>query len=215
MKKISFRKILASTVISLFVVQIFYTAVFEPKLAVAATAIDSVIVTLNVTSGVAITNGADVTMSQPLGSSANQAIGASSWGVTTNSSSGYALTVTASTNPALKSSGNQFADASATPAAWSTLVPSSSYQFGFSANGTDADSAFGTATAVCGSGNIPDVTALYRGFAYTTPITIASTNSVTPVAGTTTNICFAAEQKGVFAPSGTYTATITGTATAS
>lgn len=212
------KKIIASSTISLLLLPIFYTTFVEPLVATAATAPDTVVITLNVDSGLTISAPADILMTPNIGTVANNSISATgaTWTVVTNSATGYALTVQASTTAALKSGGNQFTDAPATPAAWS--IPAASTQFGFSARqastGWVNTTTWGTG-ADCGSAGTPNATLKYGGFNGATPITIATFNTATPIAGQATNVCFAAGQNGVFAPAGVYTATVTATATAS
>ena len=240
MKKKYIKKILAASVISLLFVQVLYIFVIEPTVTTAATpASDTVLVTLNVTSGVSITPGADAPMTPDLGISANQSIGNSAWTVKTNSVTGYTLAVKADNAPALRvladPTNRFFADytetagtcsnvtyttratcegASAiwtpTPEQWATSTGSK--EFGYSAYGTDVPAKWGTGSS-CGSAGVPLTTMNYAGFT-TTNNDIASSGTVTTTTGTTTNICFAAEQNTVFAPSGTYNATITATASA-
>jgi hypothetical protein len=204
----------------LFFVQGLYLAA-EPIITNAATTVtDDVIVTLNVDSGVAISDGLDATMSPNIGVTAMRSVGTSSWIVTTNNSAGYTLAVKASTTPALDKpaapSPDSFADytpASAlVPETWVTVAPTAK-EFGFSARGIDALASFGTATTCGNTGNgSPDVNSKYLGFA-TSDKQIATRASVTPFAGIQSYICFAAEQgTGVYAAAGAYTATITATA---
>ena len=183
----------------------------EPTFAIQE---DEVIVTLNVVTGITISDGADVTMSPSLGITSDTSIGETSWIVKTNNFSGYKLDVKASTAPALANATDSFADYSetvlGTPETWS--VGSGDYEFGFSAYGDDvADGTWGTGVG-CGTHTTISTNNLnYLGFK-TTDKTIATRNSVTPNTGVQTNVCFAAEQKDVYAPPGTYTATITATA---
>ena len=113
-----------------------------------ATATDNVIVTLDVTTGITISDGANVTMAPTLGVTADQSIGTSSWIVKTNAALGYTWQVKASAAPALVSGANSFADfteaVSGTPEVWS--VAGGAKEFGYSAFGTD--------TAYCHMGNI-------------------------------------------------------------
>lgn len=208
------KKILSATFISLFLIQVLYVFIFETTIVSAATASDNIVVTLNVDAGITISDGAAVTMSPNLGTSVNGSIGSSSWLVKTNNTTGYKLDVKASASPALVSGGNSFADYTETsigvPETWS--VPLSAKEFGYSAYGNDTLTATWGTGAGCGSSGAPLGTMKYVGFK-TTDKTIATTGVPTPYAGTTTNICFAVEQDTVYAPSGTYTATITATAT--
>ncbi len=170
-------------------------------------------VTLDVTSGITISAGADVLMAPNIGVASDSAIGSSSWTVKTNSTNGYTLAVKASASPALVSGGNSFADyhAGGTPATWSVGVGNK--EFGYSAYGTDTDTGTWGTAASCGSAGVPDGSQNYAGFSMSNH-TIATRAAVTPNAGIATTICFAAAQNSVYAPSGTYTATITATATA-
>lgn len=217
MKKSFLKKIFVASLMSLFILQAFYFAV-EPTLSDAATVDDSVVVTLNVTSGVSISDGANSTMLPSIGITSDRAVGSSSWTVATNSVTGYTLAVKASTTPALRNgSTDNFADytesPSGTPDTWS--VASGAKEFGYSAYGANvATGTWGTHTDCGNTGTgVVATGSRYRGFS-TSDVTIASLSGVTPVAGITTNICFAAQQNNVYAASGTYTATITATATA-
>jgi len=186
----------------------------EPTFAIQKN--DEVIVTLNVETGITISDGDDVTMLPTMGILSNSAIGETTWTVKTNNVSGYKLDVKASTEPAMAhtTTTDTFADYSetvlGTPETWS--VGSGDYEFGFSAYGDDvADGTWGTGVG-CGTHTTISTNNLnYLGFK-TTDKTIATRSSVTPNVGVETNICFAAEQKDVYAPSGEYTATITATA---
>lgn len=215
MKKIHIKKILASSLISLFFIQILYF-VAEPNIADAVTATaGDVVVTLNVTSGITISGGGATTLSPNISMTNDKALGQSSWTVTTNNVIGYNLTVVASTNPALVNTpaADNFLDyteaVSGTPETF--VGPSSgTKEFGFTVYGTDALASFG-APANCGTASAPS--GKYEGLKYTTPILIASKAVVTPSTGDVTNICFAAQQNTVYAKSGAYTATVSATAT--
>ncbi len=179
----------------------------------AISATNSVLVTLQVDTGISISTGANVTMSPNIGIVSNSSIGGSSWVVKTNGVNGYQLSVKASTAPALQSGANSFADyipaVAGTPETWT--VASGNKEFGFSAYGANVSTAtWGTGTD-CGTAGNPNALLKYLNLA-TTDRTIATSNTVTSTSGTQTNICFAAQQNTVYAPSGTYTATITATA---
>ncbi|HNU95648.1 MAG TPA: hypothetical protein PKK32_01655 [Candidatus Paceibacterota bacterium] len=177
---------------------------------------DEVIVTLNVETGITISKEDDVTMLPTLGIASDTSIGQTSWTVKTNNVAGYNLNVKASSSPAMVHSNtvNSFADYSETssgvPETWS--VASGDYEFGFSAYGDDVEDTTWGVGVDCGTSSTISTNDLnYLGFK-TTDKTIATRSSVTPNVGVETNICFAAEQKDVYAPSGVYTATITATA---
>lgn len=210
MKKIFVKKIISISLVSIFILPVVYTTLVEPTIATAVSVSDSVLVTLTVDSGITITSPADVVMIPNLGISASSSIGNATWNVKTNHATGYSLGVKASSAPALVSGVNSFADyQTGVPTAWT--LPATSYQFGFSAFGTNVSAAYGTG-ASCGSSGTPLGTLNYKGF--TTSDTIIATQAVvTSPAGMDTTVCFAAGQNGVYAPSGVYTATITATAT--
>jgi hypothetical protein len=208
----NFKKIL---VLSLFVT-LMGVGVFqalESSSLYAAQASDSVIVTLNVTTGISITSPADVSMSTDLGVSANTAVATTTWNVKTNNVLGYTLGLAASTNPAMQSGAAIIKDYSTTsmPSTWSVTNDA---KFGFSVLGTDV------ATATWGTGNFCNgaatssisTTLKYYGL-YTVATTVASRTSTTTTSGTNTTVCYAVEQNNVYIASGTYTATVTATAT--
>lgn len=210
------KKINKKVLVALFSLFAFIVFQFYPILenASAATASDNVIVTLDVDTGITISDGANVTMAPNIGVASDGSIGSSSWIVRTNSALGYTLAVKASASPALVSGANSFADyteaVSGTPDVWS--VGSGAYEFGYSAYGTDTPTGtWGTGTS-CGAAGVPTGTQKYIGFE-TADRTIATRATTTSTSGITTTICFAAQQNAVYAPSGTYTATITATAT--
>ncbi len=216
----TYKKIVALTLI-VFVLGIAGFSYLEPQTVIAQTTCaggvacqDSVIVTLNVTAGITISNPADTSMSTNLGVATNVAVGTTTWNVKTNSSTGYTLTLAASTNPAMKSGSNSISDYATTtnPSLWS--VGANTSKFGFSVNGTDVNTTtWGTGNFCNGASTSTVSTTLkYYGF-YTTATTTASRAATTTTSGIDTNVCYAVEQNGFYIPSGVYTATITATAT--
>lgn len=207
------KKVIASSVISLLFVQMIYLVV-EPTIATALTAADTVIVTLTVDSGITITAPGDVTMAPNIGVVTNGSIGSVVWNVKTNHATGYTLGVKSSSTPALVSGGNSFADyteaVNGTPEVWS--VASGAKEFGYSAYGTDTPTATWGTSVSCGAAGVPAGAQKYAGFELT-DLTVATRNTITTPAGIDTTVCFAAEQNNIYANSGTYTATVTATAT--
>lgn len=207
------RKVASITLISIFSLQVLYVAI-EPSVASAVTANDSVIVTLTVDEGITITSPADVTMSPNIGVSSDSSIGSAVWTVRTNVAAGYTLAIKAGASPALVSGGNSFADytpaVADTPETWS--VPGGSKEFGYSAFGTDTSTGTWGTSGTCGAAGVPDASMKYQN-TKVTDRTIATRGSVTPTTGIATTVCFAAEQDTIYAAAGTYTATITATAT--
>lgn len=210
MKKIFVKKVLTATLISTFSLQMMYLVFIEPTTVTAATATDDVIVTLTVDSGITITSPSDVTMSPHMGISADSSIGTAVWNVKTNHAIGYSLGVKASSDPALVSGTNSFADyQTGAPTVWAPSA--STYQFGFSAFGDTVPTATWGTGASCGATGVPTSTLKYKGFTTTNAVIATQATPTTP-SGVDSTVCFAAAQNGVYAPSGTYTATITATA---
>jgi len=191
-------------------------ATFEPAKVVAAEATDDVIINQTVTSGITISSPADITLTA-LSLTQDTAVGSAAWTVITNNQAGYALTVKASAAPALVDSGTSesFTDyTEATPGTKETWSVSGAYEFGWSAYGADVSTGtYGTDTDCIAAADVPSAVLKWEGFNGTTAIQMATNTSETSQAGVTSNICVATEQDIVFAPSGTYVATITATAT--
>ena len=231
MKKNIFKKTLSIVLAIVIILQIYFLA--EPVTAVDDT--DGVEVTLTVDSGITISNGDNVIMDPTLGITANSSIGSSAWTVKTNNRTGYTLAVKADTNPALKSPENNtfedYTEASGTcsdlsyttratclsaskiwtpvPEAWD--VVSGAKEFGYSAYGDNTSTATWGTSLSCGSAGAPATSQYYAGFTTSNNV-IATKGEPTTTSGVETTICFAAEQDTIYAPSGTYTATITATA---
>ena len=173
--------------------------VSEPGLSKAATDSDVVTVNLTVSGTISLSSPADVTMS-PAITGTGSSTGTAQWTVTTNNSAGYKLEVEASASPAMVSGSDTFADytegVAGTPETWSVAAADS--EFGFTASGTDAESKYNTD--------------LYEGFSGATKIQVASANAETT--GTATTVGFKAEVGASKSqPTGSYSATITATAT--
>lgn len=178
---------------------------------------DSVVVTLDVTAGIAIDSPSDVSMSRPLSMTNMTAIGTSTWNVVTNNAAGYNLTVKADTSPAMQqnvSTTTTIADYNTgTPTLWS--VSAGTAKFGFSAFGPDtSDATWGTGESCSGGADHdPSSSLKYLGFTTSTSsLAIATRSSTTTFAGSATTVCFAVEQNSFYIPSGQYKATITATA---
>lgn len=189
----------------------------EPLTTWAATATDTVLINQSVTTGISISAPADVTMTA-LTTSQNTAVGSAIWTVTTNNATGYSLTVYAGAAPAMVRSGGggnivDYTPAVAeTPETWSV---SSAAEFGFSARGTDVNtSTYGTDSDCINGADVPSATLKWRDFDLTgSADQIATAAAQTTTSGTASTMCVATEQAGTFAASGSYTATITATAT--
>ncbi len=218
MKKELFKILSASLVVTMLALTGF--ASIEPALAQAATANDTVIVTLNVDTGISITSPADTTMSTSLGVSTNSAIATTTWNVKTNSTGGYILAVKASSSPAMRLNSDvtkniaNFTEAVAgTPEDWGTIGASTA-EFGYSAFGTDVVAAFDASGVVtCGATSTPHATLNYVALS-TSDKTISSRTSTTTQSGVNSTVCYAVAQGSDFyVGGGTYSAWVTATAT--
>jgi hypothetical protein len=197
-------------------------AFLEPSTVGAATDTDQIIVNLTVDDGISITSPADVNMST-MGISANTSTGWAVWNVKTNAPAGYELDVIASATPAMQSGSDSFADyTEATPGDPDTFaVDAGEFEFGFSALGVDvenvgSDKYGASGQTVCDDGSSSSTVNTnlnFEGFEGATNKIIASRAATTTTDGVDTRICFAAGQNGVFTPAGSYSATITATAT--
>jgi hypothetical protein len=218
------KKVLGLTlIVTLFVSGVFVFA--EPSVTRASVSdTKTVVVTLSVTAGISLTVDSTVSaMSTALSLSQNSSVGTSTFTVATNNALGYTLSLSASsTAPAMQTTGGTYTipDATTTPTAYPAVVPTNTYKFGFSAYSTtttDVPAATwesgGHAGGCSNAANTPSATLLYRGFNGNTLIPIAQNSSTTTTAGNTSVVCFMAAQNGAYAPSGSYTATILGTAT--
>lgn len=167
---------------------------------------------------ISISDEPNITMPNLSGISAGASVETATWTVTTDNLGGYKLTIEASTDPAMQSSGVNFSDyapsaGSGTPT-FSFDIPSNESAFGFSPEGVDITSAYQDNGSACGVGNQHTTGTCWSGFT-TTPETIASSPSRTSPSGTPTTIRFRAEiGADKIQPSGTYQATITVTALA-
>jgi len=185
-------------------------ACLEPMLIRAVEDADSVVVNQGVTAGITISSPTDITMTM-LSLVQDSAVGDATWNVITNNQAGYSLVVNTSASPALVDSGTSEAFSDYSSVSKETWLVSDAYEFGWSAYGNDV-TGHGTDTDCINTADVPSSTLLWEGFNGVTPIQMASSTSETNMAGTTSTICIATEQDTVFAPSGSYSATITATA---
>ncbi len=192
----------------------------EPSFLVAATATDEVVVTLNVGAGISITAPDDATMSTTIGISTTKAIATTTWNVKTNNAAGYTLALKSATSstPAMKQDSDNtkvIADNTAgavTPALWGSMGANTA-EFGYSGYGTDVSTGTYGSDSSCGATSTPSTDLKYTSLR-TTDRTLASRSSTTTAAGVDTVACYAVEQgSNFFIASGTYTATVTATAT--
>ncbi len=211
------KKILKDFCVSSLIVSMLFLTIVSglgPKMATAVDIIDdSVVVTLNVTSGISITSPDDVTMSRNLSMTAGSAVASSTWTVKTSNETGYNLTLKADNAPAMHNATNTVADyqTTGTPTTWG--VEAGTANFGFSAYGTDVAAAWGSDTSCEFESHIPSTNLKYSGFTTSTSSPVVATRAATTSSsGVATTVCYAVQQTNFYIPSGTYTATITATA---
>ncbi len=222
-RKDLFKIVSASLIVTMLALTGF--ASVEPGLAQAETASDTVIVTLNVDTGISITSPSDTTMSTSLGVSTSRAIATTTWNVKTNSVGGYTLGLRASSTPAMrlnsdvsKSVANFTETTPDTPEAWGT-VDADTAEFGFSVFSTStSDVSTGTwgtvGTSLCGATSTPSTALNYIGASSTADKIIATRTSTTTQTGADIVVCYAVEQgSNFYIQSGTYSAWFTATAT--
>ena len=210
-----FWKQTASLAVTVALVGFFGFSLVEPATSTAqSTASTSFTASLTVDEEISVTDGGDISMSPNLGLGSDTSTGNTTLTVETNADAGYTLAVQAGNDPALQGDGGQdnFADYSPsttnTPDAWS--VDSSSKEFGYAAYGDDV-SGFNNGSS-CSDNDPANHDVHYEGFA-TTDEDIASNSGSTANGGNSTTFCVAAEQNGVEAEAGGYTASLTATAT--
>ncbi len=191
----------------------------------ATTATQEIDAILTVTGEMTLTAPSDITLgSGTITMTQDDVFGTgSAWNVKTSNATGYKLTFETDQANCMDSGADQFADYSeastGTPDAWS--VDAANYEFGFSVCGADVSNSgksWGTdstaADCTCGTGSTPSSDLSWLGFTGTTAITVATSASETGESGIDTTLCVGAEQgDSVYAPNGSYTADITGTAT--
>ena len=165
-------------------------------------------------STIAITSPSDVTMTsiENSGGTSNASV---VWTVTTDERAGYTLGVEASTDPALASGANSFADY--TPAGadpdFSFSVAASASEFGYSPEGDDIASRFQDNGSACNAGASDAADSCWDGFSTTNESVALSSFANHNTDGTATTIKLRAEiGSGASQVAGTYSATITATA---
>ncbi|MEX0910443.1 MAG: hypothetical protein WDZ73_01675 [Candidatus Paceibacterota bacterium] len=144
---------------------------------------------------ITLTAPADITLTEINSNAGGMSEGTAAWTVTTNNSNGYRLSVKASTDPALQSGANSFADYTPTGAVpdynWS--VATNLALFGFTPEGSHIVSRFlDNGADTCGVGANNTSSTCWDTFA-TTDTTIAEDSSSNNPAGTATTVRIRAE----------------------
>jgi len=164
---------------------------------------------------IAITTVADVTMSPSIGGlTGGTSNGSTGVTVTTDSPSGYELTIKASSSPALVSGSNSFADYTTSGAApdFSFSIAVTDSEFGFTPEGSHIVDRFKDNGAVCDSGLGNTADACWDTLSTNEAVISRSTSGNHP-SGTLTTLKFRAQSgPSHFQMEGEYTATTTVTA---
>lgn len=141
----------------------------------------------------ALTAPANVSMSPAIGGvTGGTANGFTSFTATTDSLSGYQVTITASSSPALQSGSNTIADYVPTGAVpdFTFSTDTTDAHFGFTTEGTAIPARFkDTGAGVCGAGTGDVTLACWDGLS-TTPIVVAEESSSNHPVGTETTLRF-------------------------
>lgn len=219
-------KKIISTVLSVSLMFLGSYVAFEPELLKAVELgpgagpyNDTIAVTLSVTEEISLSTSSAIAMpamTMSVNSSAGGDANSGTWTIKTNSNDGWEIKFHASTTPAMQSASDSFADyhsASSSPTTWS--VNAGLFEFGFSAIGGSVIPSYASSSVTtCTSTNnyTPNTNLGYMGFSGTNDILIAQDTTKTTTSGTSTTICVAAGQNGVYADSGSYRADVTATA---
>jgi hypothetical protein len=196
--KKEFLKAATFSLVSLFAV-VFVYSIFEPAITDAAVDTDDVLVNLNVTGTISLNSPTDVNMSPDI-TGTGASTGSTTWTVTTNNSAGYKLEVATDQANTMHNGSDVFTDytetVDGTPETWS--IAASASEFGFGATGSYIETKFGAGK--------------YMGFNSTTKEQIAHEGAET--SGSDTTVIFRAEVgSSKIQPSGSYSSTVTATAT--
>ncbi len=169
------------------------------------------------TSYISISSPPDVALADINGLIGGTSNGSIAWNVLTDNSAGYVLSVQASTDPALQTSGgisfDDYTPASADPD-YTFAIVSTTSAFGFSPEGADILPRFKDNSSVCNTGSSDTADACWDGFTLTTKNISQSTGSNHPSGATTTVKVRAEIGPSKMQESGAYSAVITATAVA-
>lgn len=164
---------------------------------------------------ISITGAANVTLSPSIpGVSGGVANGSTTLVVTTDSSSGYELLISAENSPAMQKGGDTIADyvTQGSDPDFAFITNAADAHFGYSPTGSDITDRYKDFGGVCNSGSGDTAEACWDGLT-TSGVAIARSGSANHPIGATTTIDFRVGIGGsVVQPAGTYTATTTLTA---
>lgn len=162
----------------------------------------------------AISSPSDLTLSS-IGGISNQASeGTMSWTVTTDNPAGYTMSISSTTNPALKSAYDSFSDyipASSDPDFDFNNLPTDS-SFGFSPEGTEASDRFKDNGSICGVGSNETQGKCWDGLSVTPKVMAGSSSPNHPTGSVVSARLRAETGTDHIQTSGDYTVTIIVTA---
>jgi len=210
--------------ISFLLVTIFFSY-FEPMISIAASANDSITVTQAVSSEISISSPADVTMSSAIpgmtGNLGSPRTGSATWTVKTGNTTGFILALKASTAPAMRLDATyNFSDYSPAVAGtpdYNWISPAASEaEFGYTvepATSADAAQIFkDNASNACNSGSTQTPGKCWYNFTIS-DVTVINRSTATLASGEAETVNFQTESNAKYLKEGSYTATITATAT--
>ncbi|HBH46542.1 MAG: hypothetical protein A2445_05265 [Candidatus Jacksonbacteria bacterium RIFOXYC2_FULL_44_29] len=200
---------------------------FEPGESRSASDNDQITVTQVVTGEISISSPVNITMSATIpgrtGNALNPATGQVMWTVITSNSSGFNLTLAAFNNPAMQNSAaDSFANytSSTSTPDFTWAVADGAAEFGYTVEPettADTDQTFMDNGATCNTGAANAANSCWFGFNALNAETIVNRSSETNAGGEDELVRFRTEFNNISAsavlPAGTYTATITATAT--
>lgn len=164
---------------------------------------------------IALTGGNSLTLSPPIsGITGGTSNGSTTVTVTTDSPSGYSLTIVSSQSPTMQSGLNTIADyvPQGASADYTFLTGSTDAHFGFSPSGVDIVSRYKNNGSSCGSGSTITAKACWDGVSTTTRVIASSAVANNPSGATTTVFYRVGVGTSVALAPGFYIATTTLTA---
>lgn len=165
---------------------------------------------------ISITSPGNVVMTSLSGISAGTSTGSVVWNVTTDNPSGYELSISASTDPAMQDSGNGYLIDDYTPSTsdpdFTFSIANSTAEFGFSPEGSDVAQRYLDNGVSCNTGSGETSDRCWDAFS-TSDVVISRRTSSNQIGGTDTTVRFQAQNgSDHIQEAGTYQATITVTA---
>lgn len=163
----------------------------------------------------AVSAPVDVTMNPAIsGVAGGMGMGSVTWTVTTDNAAGYSMSVKSSTNPALRSASDSFANYTPVGANpdYNWTISANDSEFGFSPEGADIIQRFKDNGSVCNAGSSDTVDRCWDALT-TSGVPIVQRTTANHPSGTTTTLKIQAEAGGNhLQPSGAYSSVVEVTA---